>query len=175
MVTIAIVGILVAVAAPSIDALSRRSRLDADTERFQTALAYARSEAVKRNTTVSIVPADGGYGNGWAIITDDAGRVPNCALSTANGESLLRVQGRLSQSTQFVIGSTTSTPVQAVSCDVPPASVAACTSFDPRGKGVDVNGFTLVQTMCLRDTKNPTTLRAITINSEGQAFLAKVQ
>jgi type IV fimbrial biogenesis protein FimT len=175
MVTIAILAILVALAAPSIDQITRATRLDADTERFQSALALARSEAVKRNTIVSIVPATGGYGAGWQIVTDNAANTPNCALSSVDGELLLRVQDALSPTTSFVAAKLADTGV-ALDCNTPPDTSNACISFNARGISVDTSGAVLAQTMCLRDTARPDDVyRAIALNRTGQPYLVKVK
>lgn len=175
MVTIAIVAILAAIAGPSIDQLTRRTKLDADTERFQSAMAYARSEAIKRSTTVSMVPSATGFSGGWRIITDDGTQNPNCTLSTAQGEEVLRVQDALSPTTTYVVGTDAGTGTGPVDCDTAPTTVNACISYKAGGASVATGGGFLAQTMCLRDNINPTTMyRVITLNSTGQGFLVKV-
>jgi prepilin-type N-terminal cleavage/methylation domain-containing protein len=175
MVTIAILAILAAIAAPSLDQMARRSKLDADTERLQSALALARSEAMKRNVNVSIIPNNGNYSRGWQIVTDDAANLPNCSLSTTNGEELLRVQDALSPNTALVSAKWGETGVT-VDCNTPPDTVNACISFDARGAAVDTSGNVLVQAMCLRDNNNPdTTYRVIALNRTGQPYLLKVK
>lgn len=175
MVTIAIFAILAAIAGPSIDQLARRTRLDADTERFQSAMAYARSEAIKRSTTVSMVPAATGYAGGWQIITDDGTQNPDCTLTATQGEQVLRVQDALSPTTTYVVGSDPGSGTGPVDCGTPPASVNACISYKAGGASVTTSGGFLAQAMCLRDNANPTTkYRAITLNSTGQGFLVKV-
>jgi prepilin-type N-terminal cleavage/methylation domain-containing protein len=175
MVTIAILAILAAIAAPAIDQMMRRVKLDADTERLQSALALARSEAVKRNTTISIIPSNSGFVGGWQIITDNAANLPNCALSTADGEQLLRVQDALSATTTFVAAKALETG-GVLDCDAAPTIVNACISFDGRGAGIALSGASLTQTLCLRDSVNPDSLyRAITLNRAGQSYLVKVK
>lgn len=175
MVTIAIVAILAAIAGPSIDQLTRRTKLDADTERFQSAMAYARSEAIKRSTTVSMVPSTTGFSGGWRIITDDGTQNPDCTLSTSQGEQVLRVQDALSPTTTYVVGTDAGSGTGPVDCGTPPSTVNACISYKAGGTSVATGGGFLAQAMCLRDNVNPTTMyRAITLNSTGQGFLVKV-
>jgi prepilin-type N-terminal cleavage/methylation domain-containing protein len=175
MVTVAILAVLAAIAGPSIDQMARWAKLDADTERFQSALALARSEAVKRNTTVSIVPAPGGYAHGWQIITDSATNEPDCVLSIQQGEQLLRVQDSLSATTAFVT-SRTIDDGDSLDCDILPTPPSACISFGARGTAVRTDGTPLTQVMCLRDASNPsTTYRAIALNRTGQSYLLKVK
>jgi prepilin-type N-terminal cleavage/methylation domain-containing protein len=175
MVTLAILSILVAIASPSMDRIIRRNRLDADTERFQSALALARSEAIKRNATVSVIPTTGNYARGWQIVTDSAASLPNCALSTADGELLLRVQDALSPTTGFATAKYADSGVR-VDCNTPSAAVNSCISFDSRGAGIGTDGGVLAQTFCLQDTKTPDELyRAISLGRTGQPYLSKVQ
>jgi prepilin-type N-terminal cleavage/methylation domain-containing protein len=176
MVTIAILAVLAAIAGPSIDQIARGAKLDADTERFQSVLAFARSEAVKRNTVVSIVPAAGGYAYGWQVITDNAANDPDCVLSTLQGEQLLRVQDALSTTTTFATARTIDDGGP-LDCDVlPPNPPSACISFGARGAAVRTDGTSLTQVMCLRDASNPSgKYRAIALNRTGQSYLVKVK
>jgi prepilin-type N-terminal cleavage/methylation domain-containing protein len=174
MVTVAIMAILAAIAAPSIDGIARRTKLDADTERWQSALSFARSEAIKRNALVSVVPSASGFAGGWNVITDDGSTYPDCTLKPVTGELLLRVQEPLASTTKFVFAKDTGNP-PIVDCDTPPAAATTCISFNGSGASVDVLGGFLARSMCLRDNNNPTTIyRALTLNSIGQTFTVKV-
>lgn len=176
MVTIAIVAILAALAGPSIDQLARRVRLDSDTERFMTALSYARSEAIKRSTVVSIIPAASGYAGGWQIATDDGALRPNCAIDAALGETLLRVQDALAPTTEVFIGNGLPDGTTAVNCSLPAGNPPACISYTRDGSGLRTDGSLLFNTFCLRDRDDPTNrYRAVVINRTGQAYLTKVQ
>ncbi len=175
LVTIAIVTVLAAIAAPSFDQVARLTKLDADTERFQSALALARSEAVKRHTIVSIVPSPEGYAGGWQIITDDSATTPNCSLSIANGEQLLRVQTALAPTTTFLLAKAIA-PNEPLDCETPPGTSNACISFDAEGSGVTTTGASLTQVFCLRDSASPgRVFRALALNRTGQTYLLKVK
>ncbi|AIY43047.1 Type IV fimbrial biogenesis protein FimT [Collimonas arenae] len=108
MVTIAIAGILLAVALPSMRAFVIQNRLSAETRQFIAALTLARSEAVKRGRAVIVCrspTADaigalcsnaatakhgaGDWGAGWLVLVAD------------NRQILLR-QGALDSNTQAV-------------------------------------------------------------------------
>ena len=174
MVTVAILGILAALAGPSIDQLARSAKLDSDTEKFQSALAFARSEAIKRSTVVSVVPSATGYTGGWRIITDDGTNNPDCILTAAQGEQVLRVQDPLSASTLFVVAKAPTDGV-AIDCGIPPTAANACISYRANGESINTSGGSLAQTMCLRDNVRPTqAFRALTLNSLGQLFVVKV-
>src|SRR3972149_727330 len=67
MVAISIVGVLSATAAPSLMAMIAIQRVKTATFDFYAALAYARSEAIKRNSVVAISPRGGNFANGYDL------------------------------------------------------------------------------------------------------------
>jgi len=81
IVTIAIVGILSAMAIPSITDLVRGQRLKSATSDVQASLMYARSEALKRGQTIAICASTDGTGcanstnwaTGWIVFVDSDG------------------------------------------------------------------------------------------------------
>lgn len=183
MVTIAIFGILVAMAAPSFDQLIRRSRLDAGAESFQSALAYTRSEATKRAARVSMLASGGLSGNfadGWTIFTDDSttpGTPGDCTLQEAGGEVLLRAQGPLASSVKlFNAKSETGTPAT-FDCSARTPAPNACITYAADGHAdvIDAGGVREQGgSFCLQDTNDSAMQRGITINFIGAYFLAKV-
>ena len=75
MAVVAIVGILLVIGIPSYNTLRNNNCLTTNTNRLVASLQYARSEAAKRNSAVSLRPrALGGarnWRNGFEIITDE--------------------------------------------------------------------------------------------------------
>jgi type IV fimbrial biogenesis protein FimT len=77
LVTIAIVGVLLALAAPSFSDASLASKLAASANRLSASAILARSEAIKRNIPVilcasadgSTCAASGGWEQGWIVKT----------------------------------------------------------------------------------------------------------
>jgi type IV fimbrial biogenesis protein FimT len=69
MVTVTIVAILLSIAAPSLGNLVRDQRVKTATFDVYSALTFARSEAIKRNADVQIVPVSGNteWASGWSI------------------------------------------------------------------------------------------------------------
>lgn len=69
MISIGILVILVSVAAPSMSSLVRDQRVKTATFDVYSSLAYARSEAIKRNANVTITQTLPGseWGGGWQI------------------------------------------------------------------------------------------------------------
>lgn len=73
LVTVAVLAITLGIAIPSFQELVTRNRLSATTNELVSALALARSEAVKRATPVSVVSAD--WSAGWEVSVDADGTV----------------------------------------------------------------------------------------------------
>jgi type IV fimbrial biogenesis protein FimT len=67
MVVIGIVAILAAIAAPNMGAMIKRQRIKTAAFDVFASLTFARSEAIKRNTTVTITPDAAGWNKGWQI------------------------------------------------------------------------------------------------------------
>lgn len=77
MITLVVIAILAALAAPSFVDLIRTNRLASQTNLFMTALSLARSEAVKRNTNVVVCKRSGtacddnaNWEDGWIVFAD---------------------------------------------------------------------------------------------------------
>jgi type IV fimbrial biogenesis protein FimT len=66
--TVAVLAILVTLAAPSLRDLVRDQRIKTATFEVYSSLTYARSEAIKRNASVTIVIASGtDWAAGWTV------------------------------------------------------------------------------------------------------------
>jgi len=70
MVTLAVAIILVAVGMPLFSGVVANNRAVAQTNALVTALNLARSEAVARGTTVSVVATGGDWTQGWTVFAD---------------------------------------------------------------------------------------------------------
>lgn len=84
VVAIAIVAILLAVGVPSLRDMAVSQRVRGGASNLYADLAYARSEAIKRNAQVSVVRASGGWINGWTVQA---------------GGNVIRIQGQLNDVT----------------------------------------------------------------------------
>jgi len=71
LVTLAVLAILAFLAAPSLHEMLLAQRVKAASFDVFSGLLLARSEAITRNTAVSIVPSGGNWSEGWTIA--DAG------------------------------------------------------------------------------------------------------
>lgn len=69
MVTIAVLAILAAIAAPSFTSIIERWRVRNTTEDFQSSFYFARSEAIRLGGNVQMQPLNGSnWSNGWKIV-----------------------------------------------------------------------------------------------------------
>lgn len=68
LIGVAIVAILAGIAGPSFSDLIAAQRTRAASTDLYLALAKARSEAIKRNTNVTLSPKNGDWAEGWQIL-----------------------------------------------------------------------------------------------------------
>ncbi|MEX1080640.1 MAG: GspH/FimT family pseudopilin, partial [Halofilum sp. (in: g-proteobacteria)] len=122
MVTLAIVAIVATVAVPAWSDFVRANRLAATTNEFVTAVNYTRSEAVRRNTDVSLCPSTDQtscVGNstdwsvGWIAFVGDDPSSPGTVLRSWAG-----VDGTLDASGDQVIFEGEGTAAAAVTFDL---------------------------------------------------------
>ena len=68
MAVLVIVAILAAIAAPDLRMMVPRMRVKTAAGDLHTTLMFARSEAIKRNATVSVIPSNGAdWSQGWRV------------------------------------------------------------------------------------------------------------
>jgi len=101
MATISIVGIMLALAVPSLRTFILDNRLASQAAEFTSALAMARSEATKRSFRVAVSPAISSFDGGWRIWVDTNG---NTLLD--QGEAVLRIHEDLHGNTLTSTGAT---------------------------------------------------------------------
>ena len=107
LITVAIASILLSLAAPSFSTLVKNSRISASASEFAGSLYLARSEAIKRSTTVTICKssngsscaANGNWDQGWITFED-----PNAdgAVDAAEVDGLIRVHKALTNTLTLV-------------------------------------------------------------------------
>lgn len=68
LVAIAVLAILLTAAVPGFRAFVENSRATAASNELATALALARSEAIKRGLSASVCPGDNGWDGGWRVL-----------------------------------------------------------------------------------------------------------
>jgi type IV fimbrial biogenesis protein FimT len=72
LVVLVILAVLAAIAAPNMGIMVRTQRVKTASFDIFSGLVLARSEALKRNTTVTVTPVSGNWANGWTA-TDSNG------------------------------------------------------------------------------------------------------
>jgi type IV fimbrial biogenesis protein FimT len=137
LVTVAIAGILTAVAIPSFSRLIADQRAKAAATDLFTALNVARSEAIKHNLNVTLLPKAGDWANGWVIVNPDGGtdlldaKATGVPLTNGPVSVIYNSGGRLlstSTAPQFTIGAS-GMPQRCLSVDLsgrPHVKASAC-------------------------------------------------
>jgi type IV fimbrial biogenesis protein FimT len=67
MVTLTIMAVLAAIGTPSLLSMIATQQVKTATFDLYASLTYARSEAIKRNAVVTIIPRGGNFGNGYDL------------------------------------------------------------------------------------------------------------
>jgi type IV fimbrial biogenesis protein FimT len=88
MITVVVIAILAAIATPSFNSTIEGQRVRAASTDIYTALAIARSEAIKRNTNITLAPKSE-WSSGWTI-TDP---VSNTAIEDHDAFKALTIAG----------------------------------------------------------------------------------
>lgn len=94
MITIAIAGILISLAAPNFRSSIQNNRMVTEVNELHASLNYGRSEAIKRTNNVTIcrssngLTCSGAWTDGWIIFSDD-----DANGSFNNNDELIRVHG----------------------------------------------------------------------------------
>lgn len=72
MIGVVILSIVISIAAPSFSRILAEQRLRQVSSELRMSLTLARSEAVKRNTSVVLLPRSGGWASGWCLESNSA-------------------------------------------------------------------------------------------------------
>ncbi len=70
MIAIAILGIIASIAAPAMGKFIIQQRVSSQANEMMLSLAFARSEAIKRNASIAVIPATNastGWSDGWCV------------------------------------------------------------------------------------------------------------
>jgi type IV fimbrial biogenesis protein FimT len=67
LIVCAVLGVLLAAGAPNLGDFMRNQRVKTASFDLFSSLVLARSEAITRNTRVTVAPAGGSWANGWTI------------------------------------------------------------------------------------------------------------
>lgn len=128
MVTLAIVAVLGAVAAPSLKELLAKQRISSAKSELFSSLVRTRSEAIKLNRDVTIQQATGGWVNGWTVVNPKTGgaafethdALKDVTVSNAPSSVTFMSNGRVRATTapSFQLGASGTSTVMCVSLDM---------------------------------------------------------
>jgi type IV fimbrial biogenesis protein FimT len=133
MVVISLVAIISAVAVPGLRSFASGQRAKAITYDLTSDLLFARSEALKRNATVTLTPRSGNWYNGWGVAS---GGVE--ILSREASIDAVQFSGAPA-SISFNVSGRVSAPADAVRITVTPATGSSgntvrCVELDLSGR-----------------------------------------
>jgi type IV fimbrial biogenesis protein FimT len=100
LITIAVAAIITGLAAPSFKKMMDANRIQTTASALQADMMYARTEAVKRGTWVSLCPSTdqatcttaNAWENGWIVFFDKTG---NGVFDGGGVDTLLKVRGKI--------------------------------------------------------------------------------
>lgn len=128
MITVAIAAILLVVVAPSFNEAIMTNKLASFANNFVASAQLARSESIKRNSTVRLCrsadgaacAASGGWEQGWIVFHD-----PDNNAARDPDETVIQVQQALSHDYRFT-GDSYSLAFQSSGAGATPASLTLC-------------------------------------------------
>lgn len=88
MITLAIASILLSLAVPNFTTVIKNNRLTTQANELISSINYARSEAIRRGSNVSVTSASVNWHTGW-VIADTGGNTIRNHEALANGSSLV--------------------------------------------------------------------------------------
>lgn len=126
MLVVAILAIVATVAMPSFTEVIESQRMKGAATDLMIVLTRARSEAIKRNTNVTLSPKAGDWANGWQLpdptsgaLIDDHGTIPGITIS-GPGSVVYQGSGRVqgSSAPSFAISGSVTSSVRCVAVDL---------------------------------------------------------
>lgn len=137
MVVTSVVGIAMTIALPSAQQMIAAQKIKTAASTLQSALFLTRSEAIKRNTTVTLAPVGEQWEGGWRItLPDDSvlssyGEVKAVTITAVATSIAFQGAGRLNgaSGTTFKLASTDTPTIRCVSIGlsgVPTVSSSGC-------------------------------------------------
>ena len=93
MVTIAVAAILLAVALPSFQSISRNNAVRATTNDLISTINLARQQSMSMRTQVEVSPASGGWNDGWRLQFADSSAGENAEFTPRRNVSIVSSSG----------------------------------------------------------------------------------
>lgn len=135
MIVVAIIGILAALAIPNMGPLIRAQRIKTAAFDIYSSLNLSRSEAIKRNSTVTLTPTGGDWSKGWEV--RDAN---NNVVKTQSGWDALTIDGPATISYNSSGRLTAAVVPFAVSATDVAVAKQRCINMDLSGRAVSKEG-----------------------------------
>lgn len=134
MITITVAAVLMAVAVPAFREFTATQKVKSTSLEVAAAMYMARSEAVKRNTTVTVTPVTSGdWTSGWTVAAGSTSIHAQQAFSgvTLSGPASVTfaATGRPTANVTFEVNSTSSLVVRCIRVDsigIPSTDTKAC-------------------------------------------------
>ncbi|WP_328795671.1 pilus assembly FimT family protein [Halopseudomonas xiamenensis] len=93
MVTIAVAAILLGIAIPSFQTVSRNNAVRATTNDLISTINIARQQSMSMRTEVKVKPASGGWGDGWELEFGSVDAGEDAEFAPGKGVSISRTAG----------------------------------------------------------------------------------
>ncbi|WP_178123577.1 GspH/FimT family pseudopilin [Pseudomonas sp. BN606] len=111
MLALVVLAILIGIAVPSYQNIIASQRLRAAVSDLHSALVFARSEAIKRNRSITLSPSEDDWGAGWRIPSpvtgqDDIlvrGKISGVSIDSSQDEVEFSASGRVTNAVEFEI------------------------------------------------------------------------
>lgn len=129
LTVLAILAVVATLAVPSFSYLVDKSRVKAAAIDLEIALVRARSEAVKRNSDVTLTPNTGGWKYGWTLQGSDGSTLDHG--DAINGINFVSAPGSV---TYLTSGRVSGTPPQFSIAALGRPTMARCVAVDLSGR-----------------------------------------
>ncbi len=121
MMTLVVLAILLGIAVPSFTSLIASQKIKTAASSLQSSLLRTRSEALKRNTDVTLAPTETGQWNaGWTISVPSTNLSTNGAVAavtiTGPASVVFRGSGRLTSNSSNAVFKLSSTKTSEIRC-----------------------------------------------------------
>lgn len=137
MIVVAVAAVMMGIGVPSFREFTATQRVKSAAFDFAAALLLARSEAVKRNTPVTVSQAAGGWGSGWTVVVggttlanqEAASNVTITPAPDTTTSIAYQSNGRVASTLRFQFGGANTTAVRCVTIPVsgvPNTTTASC-------------------------------------------------
>jgi type IV fimbrial biogenesis protein FimT len=172
MVTLSVLGVLIAIAVPDLQRLIQENRLQSATAEFQSALALARTEAIRRGgdarVTVLATTANGTttWNNGYTVFVNRSNATDAAGLTTEAQNAA--TGNRLALGEQLLV-------VPALNTAISLTSDPSFVTFNGYGRTITGNGAFLAMTIQITPAAGATSAntRCMSIGSLGRIRVQK--